>query len=165
MRIIVVLAPCTYGPLRLPLKKRPLKGAGPDALTSGLNPTEIFKGGRTIKDVLLDQSLIAGLGNIYACEALYKASIDPWRRCPTLTLEDRNRLLRELQELLANAVSAGGATLDDYRGTEGEVGTFDTQFAVYGRDGKRCPNCECSGTVLRRKQSARSTWYCPIKQT
>ncbi len=142
----------------------PLAGIGPDALNPGLDPDQLPSGKRPIKEVLLDQSIIAGLGNIYACEVLFRVGVDPRRPCSKLNPGERRRLADEVRALLAESVADQGATLSDYRGTEGEAGDFDIKFAVYGREGYPCPGCTCNGSIIRVHQAGRSTWLCPIRQ-
>lgn len=144
----------------------PLARLGPDALDPGPDASRLRGcGRRMIKDVLLDQSVVAGLGNIYACEALFRAGIDPRRRSASLDRDTVERLAVTCRQLLQDAVASGGATLEDYRGTEGEAGAFERHFAVYEREGQACTGCTCgTGAVLRIRQSGRSTWYCPHKQ-
>jgi len=143
----------------------PLVDIGPDALLyPGLNPALLPSGTRTIKSALLDQSVVAGLGNIYACEALFRVGVDPRRPCSKIGSEERQRLVAEIRSLLTEAVADRGGTLSDYRGTEGEAGAFDTKFAVYGREGRPCPGCTCGGSIVRIRQAGRSTWFCQTRQ-
>jgi formamidopyrimidine-DNA glycosylase len=106
-------------------RQPPLDAIGPDALDPALDATLFPSGPRAIKEALLDQSVVAGLGNIYACEVLYRTGIDPRRPCSALGLDDRQRLIAAIRCVLAEAVADGGATLSDYRGTEGEAGGFE----------------------------------------
>jgi formamidopyrimidine-DNA glycosylase len=139
---------------------------GPDALTSDFCPETLdSQSTRSIKSALLDQRTVAGLGNIYACESLFRAGIAPSRPVHSLTAQDRARLVRAIKSILRAAISRGGSTLDDYRNTEGEAGDYDRQFAVFRREGRPCPGCTCSTGVLRVLQSGRSTYYCATKQT
>lgn len=142
----------------------PLKDQGPDALSGPLSPDTLRQSRRSIKTALLDQSVIAGLGNIYVCESLYRAAIDPHRSCSSLSDVEASRLTRIIPELLQDALASGGTTLEDYRGTEGEAGTFERKLAVYGRTGQPCPNCHCLTGIQRTVQQGRSTWYCPTLQ-
>jgi formamidopyrimidine-DNA glycosylase len=142
----------------------PLADLGPDALNPGLNPALLPLGRRTIKDALLDQNIVAGLGNIYACEVLFRAGVDPRRPCSGVSPEERRRLAVEIRSVLTEAIADRGATLDDYRGTEGGAGIFNVKFAVYGRNGYPCPGCTCDGAVIRIRQAGRSTWFCPTRQ-
>lgn len=147
------------------VRRPPLNAIGPDALDPALDAKLFPSGPRAIKEVLLDQTVIAGLGNIYACEALYRADIDPRRPCSALDLQDRRRLIAAIRCVLAEALADGGATLSDYRGTEGEAGGFEAKFAVYAREGLPCPGCACGGSVIRIRQGGRSTWLCRARQT
>jgi formamidopyrimidine-DNA glycosylase len=110
-----------------------------------------------IKSLLLDQRLIAGLGNIYACEALHRAHINPRSAAGRLSLQRVERLVTAIGEVIAEAIEAGGSTLRDYARPDGELGYFSKRFAVYDREGKACP---CGGTVRRIVQGGRSTFYC-----
>ncbi|HCH62063.1 MAG TPA: bifunctional DNA-formamidopyrimidine glycosylase/DNA-(apurinic or apyrimidinic site) lyase [Deltaproteobacteria bacterium] len=121
----------------------------------------------SIKSALLNQKVVVGVGNIYACEALHRAKISPRRQARTLVRKDGRpterltRLVDGIQEILADAIDAGGSTLNDFASVEGAAGYFSQQFAVYGRAGQPCPAAECSGTVKRIVQSNRSSFYCP----
>jgi len=119
--------------------------------------------GRTasIKLLLLDQGIIAGLGNIYVCEALFRAGIHPGRAGGTVSLERLRRLVPAIHDVLAEAIAAGGSTLKDFAAPDGELGYFSKTFAVYDREGQPCA---CGGTVRRIVQGGRSTFYCPACQ-
>jgi formamidopyrimidine-DNA glycosylase len=110
-----------------------------------------------IKAMLLDQRIVAGLGNIYVCEALNIARIAPTREAGRLSRAQLKRLVPAIREVLLSAIEAGGSTLRDYARPSGELGYFSKQFRVYGREGEACP---CGGTVRRRVDSRRSTFYC-----
>lgn len=111
-----------------------------------------------IKALLLDQGVIAGLGNIYVCEALHRAHIRPTRAGGSVSLERLERLARAIREVLAEAIEAGGSTLRDFASPDGELGYFSKTFAVYDREGQACP---CGGRVKRMVQGGRSTFFCP----
>ena len=111
-----------------------------------------------IKLLLLDQRIVAGLGNIYACEALYRAGIHPAGAGGSVSLERLKRLVRAIHDVLAEAIEAGGSTLRDFVAPDGELGYFSKSFAVYDREGQPC---SCGGTVRRIVQGGRSTFYCP----
>ena len=111
-----------------------------------------------IKLLLLDQRIIAGLGNIYVCEALHRAGIHPKRAGGSVSLERLKRLVPAIHEVLAEAIAAGGSTLRDFASPDGELGYFSKSFAVYDREGKPC---RCGGSVRRFVQGGRSTFYCP----
>ena len=138
----------------------PFAALGPEPLD--LDASELRKrlAGRTapIKPLLLDQRIVAGLGNIYVCEALYRAGIHPKRAGGSVSLERLKRLVPAIHDVLAEAIAAGGSTLRDFASPDGELGYFSKSFAVYGREGEPCL---CGGTVKRIVQSGRSTFYCP----
>lgn len=115
----------------------------------------------TIKAALLDQRVVAGLGNIYVCEALYRAGIHPARQAGRISERRIDALAAEIRATLADAIAAGGSTLRDYRHADGDLGYFQHEFRVYGREGAPCTRPTCSGTVQRMTQSGRSTFYCP----
>ena len=114
-----------------------------------------------IKLLLLDQSIVAGLGNIYVCEALYRAGIHPKRAGGSASLARLERLVVAIREVIDEAIEAGGSTLRDFASPDGELGYFSKTFAVYDREGKPCG---CGGTVKRFVQGGRSTFYCPACQ-
>jgi formamidopyrimidine-DNA glycosylase len=111
-----------------------------------------------IKLLLLDQRIVAGLGNIYVCEALYRAGIRPTRAGGSVSIERLKRLVPAIHDVLDEAIAAGGSTLRDFASPDGELGYFSKSFAVYDREGQPC---ECGGTVRRIVQGGRSTFYCP----
>lgn len=117
-----------------------------------------------IKTMLLDQRIVAGLGNIYVCEALYRARIDPARRAFSVAGAPAERLVGAIRSVLVEAIAAGGSTLRDYVQSSGELGYFQHAFAVYGREGAPCPECRCRAGVRRIVQGGRSTFYCPKRQ-
>ena len=119
-----------------------------------------------LKAALLDQKIVVGVGNIYACEALFRASLSPKRLARTITSKsgstDRaTRLADAIRDVLGDAIAAGGSTLRDYVRTDGELGYFQHAFQVYDREGTACPRDGCDGTIGRIVQSNRSTFYCP----
>lgn len=118
----------------------------------------------TIKAALLDQRVVAGLGNIYACEALYVAGLSPRRRAATVQGRRADRLAEAVRGVLAEAIAAGGSSLRDHVSATGELGYFQHSFKVYGRTGEPCPGCDCGGAVQRAVQSGRSTFYCSARQ-
>lgn len=124
--------------------------------------------GGTVKAALLDQGFVAGIGNIYASEILFRAGISPVRAAASINSDDAARLAAAIREVLAAAIAAGGSTLRDYRTPDGQPGSFQQNFAVYGRPGKACPGCGCdvaqTGGVKRIAQSGRSTFYCAQRQ-
>jgi len=119
----------------------------------------------SIKSALLDQRIVAGLGNIYVCEALFRARIDPHREAASLTGRQRpgralTRLVGAVQGVLHEAIEAGGSSLRDHAATDGTLGYFQHSFAVYDREASPCPRFECTGTIARSVQSGRSTYWC-----
>ena len=124
----------------------------------------------SIKAALIDQRLIAGLGNIYACEALFRASISPLKLAGSLVTKSgkptkkTEALVAAIKAVLEDAIKAGGSSLRDYRRANGELGEFQHRFKVYGREGKPCSRKGCGGTVRRIVQGGRSTFHCPICQ-
>jgi formamidopyrimidine-DNA glycosylase len=122
-----------------------------------------------LKAALLDQRVIAGLGNIYVNEALYRSALSPKRKAGTLVRKIShdarlNNLVRHVRDVLNEAIAAGGSTLRDFSSTDGSEGAFQQKFAVYDREGERCPRTGCRGTIRRIVQSGRSTFYCPSCQ-
>jgi formamidopyrimidine-DNA glycosylase len=118
-----------------------------------------------IKIALLDQTIVSGIGNIYASEALYLAHISPLRESQKINSKELLRLIEAIREVLTNAIKAGGSTLHDYRLPNGDIGYFQLQHAVYGKEGQKCPQCiaphkKCQG-ILKLVQGGRSTFYCP----
>lgn len=127
-------------------------------------------GGRkiSIKQAIMDQSVVVGVGNIYASESLYLAGIDPQKAAFCVSFEEVERLVRAIRKVLVKAIEEGGSTLRDYRKIGGERGYFQTHFSVYDREGQPCSDCDCdvmqTGGVKRIVQGNRSTFYCPRKQ-
>jgi formamidopyrimidine-DNA glycosylase len=150
------------------------KGLGIEPLSSGLTPDWLagrLKGKATsIKAALLDQKLIAGLGNIYVCEALHRAGISPIKLAGTLATKSgkptkkTEALVAAIKAVLADAIKAGGSSLRDYKRADGRLGRFQHRFKTYNREGKPCPRTGCGGTVRRIVQGGRSTFYCPTCQ-
>jgi formamidopyrimidine-DNA glycosylase len=117
-----------------------------------------------IKPLLLDQTVVAGLGNIYASEALFRAGIHPTRAAARVAGARARRLVPAIKSVLTEAIAAGGSTLRDHRQPNGELGYFQHSFAVYDREGKPCPGCVCTESVRRLVQSGRSTFFCAKRQ-
>ncbi|MEM7397888.1 MAG: bifunctional DNA-formamidopyrimidine glycosylase/DNA-(apurinic or apyrimidinic site) lyase [Pseudomonadota bacterium] len=150
------------------------KGLGIEPLGDGLTPAWLssrLKGKTTpIKAALLDQRLIAGLGNIYVCEALFRARVSPKLRAGTLATktgrptEKTTALVKGVQSVLRDAIRSGGSSLRDYRHADGSLGRFQHRFRVYGRAGERCLQRGCDGIIQRIAQGGRSSFYCPICQ-
>jgi formamidopyrimidine-DNA glycosylase len=147
-------------------------GAEPlDAEFDAAALARLFAGRRTpLKGALLDQSLVAGLGNIYVCEALHRAGLSPLREAGTLAepagapTAKARRLAAAIRAVLEEAIAAGGSTLRDHRQTDGDLGYFQHSFAVYGKEGAACPRARCKGTIVRIVQAGRSTFCCPACQ-
>lgn len=121
-----------------------------------------------IKLALLDQSIIAGIGNIYASEILYESQILPTRLSGKVSLLECNRLVKSTQKVLQKAILAGGSTLRDYKKPDGSMGYFQTQHCVYNKTGQRCPDCHCdikkTGGIKKSIMGGRSTFYCESRQ-
>ena len=113
-----------------------------------------------IKAALLDQRVVAGLGNIYVCEALFRAGIAPTRRCDRIAADRIASLVPIIRDVLNRAIAAGGSSLKDFRQADGELGYFQHSFDVYGREGEPCRTPGCGETIRRIVQSGRSTFYC-----
>ena len=141
---------------------------GPEPLSPDFTPAVLaaaLKGRDTsIKAALLDQHVVAGIGNIYACEALYKAGISPRRKAGTVQGDRSVRLVAAIKDVLARAIAAGGSSARDYVQASGEAGWFQHAWAVYDREGKGCPKCDCGSSVKRIVQGGRSTFYCAKRQ-
>ncbi len=114
-----------------------------------------------IKAALLDQKVVAGVGNIYACEALYRARVSPRRLALNVRGDRAERLASAIKAVLTEAIAAGGSSLRDHRQVSGELGYFQHTFRVYDREGQACQADGCGGTIKRIVQSGRSTFYCP----
>jgi formamidopyrimidine-DNA glycosylase len=148
---------------------------GPEPIGNALTANILaarFAGRKTpIKSALLDQRNIAGLGNIYVCEALWRARISPKRQAGTLVTKSGRarapleRLIVAIVDVIAEAIEAGGSSLRDHRQTDGTLGYFQHRFSVYDREEHACPRSKCGGTVRRIVQSGRSTFYCPRCQS
>ena len=141
-----------------------LAALGPEPLSDEFSPAAldvVLKGKRTpIKAALLDQRVVAGLGNIYVCEALFRAGISPKRLASTVVGVRSRKLVPEVKVVLRAAIKAGGSTLRDYKQANGELGYFQHRFLVYDREGQACTKKACGGVVKRIVQSGRSTFYC-----
>ncbi len=123
---------------------------------------DALKGKNTpIKSALLDQRIIAGLGNIYVCEALFRARISPKRKTGAISGRRVSSLVPIIRDVLSEAIEAGGSSLRDFRQADGELGYFQHSFDVYDREGEPCRNEGCDGTITRIVQSGRSSFYCP----
>jgi formamidopyrimidine-DNA glycosylase len=148
-----------------------LIGLGPEPLDDAFDAaalSDALHGRKTpIKAALLDQRTVAGLGNIYVCEALFRAGVSPLRLADSVAGARAARLVPAIKSVLTEAIAAGGSSLRDYVQPDGELGYFQHAWAVYGREGEVCTNCPgppaCAG-VRRITQSGRSTFYCPRRQ-
>jgi formamidopyrimidine-DNA glycosylase len=156
-----------------------LRGLGPEPLGNAFDAAMLARAcaGRktSLKAALLDQRVVAGLGNIYVCESLYRAHLSPRRLAATLATKagqrkgvaggdptDRaERLVGAIHMVLNQAIEAGGSSLRDHRQTSGELGYFQHSFQVYDREGEKCRTAGCTGTVKRFVQNGRSTFWCP----
>ena len=143
-------------------KHKLLKGLGPEPLDPGFTGAVLaaaLRGKRTpLKAALSDQRVVAGLGNIYVCEALFQAELSPKRLARTVNAERAERLVAAIKDVLGRAVAAGGSSIRDYVQATGELGYFQHHWAVYDREGEPCPRCR--GVIKRIVQSGRSTFYC-----
>ena len=142
-----------------------LAALGPEPLGNGFHPEYLVRAlkGRntTMKAALLDQKIVAGLGNIYVCEALWRAKIHPARKAGRVSAARIGALVPIIRDVLTDAIAAGGSSLRDYRQADGELGYFQHSFDAYGREGQPCRREGCGGVITRVVQSARSTFYCP----
>jgi formamidopyrimidine-DNA glycosylase len=151
-----------------------LADLGVEPLGPDLTPVHLARhaaGRRSdLKSFLLDQRIVAGLGNIYVCEALFRTRLKPSRAAACLATPTgkpnarTNALIPHIQAVLAEAIEAGGSTLRDYQQTDGSMGYFQHRFHVYGREGEPCMTPACRGKVRRNVQAGRSTFFCPICQ-
>jgi len=155
------------------LENHPLLAVmGPEPLDQAFDGATLSAALRTrnisIKAALLDQRVVAGIGNIYACEALFRAGISPRRKAKGVAGRRAGRLVPALKHILAEAIEAGGSSLRDHRRPNGELGYFQHSFAVYGREGAPCPGCDCdideTGGIQRMIQGGRTTFFCPRRQ-
>jgi formamidopyrimidine-DNA glycosylase len=148
-----------------------LRGLGPEPLGNAFDAEMLARscaGKKTsLKAALLDQRVVAGLGNIYVCEALFRAHLSPKRQASTLTnkkgepTDHAQRLVEAIHAVLNQAIKAGGSSLRDHRQTSGELGYFQHSFQVYDREGEPCHSAGCDGIVRRFIQNGRSTFWCP----
>ncbi|PIE11040.1 MAG: DNA-formamidopyrimidine glycosylase [Rhodobacterales bacterium] len=138
---------------------------GPEPLGNGFDAATLGAklAGRNapIKTLLLDQRIVAGLGNIYVCEALHRAGINPNRAGGRISDARLETLVQEIRTTLQDAIAAGGSSLRDYRQADGELGYFQHSFRVYDREGAPCPRDGCGGTIRRTAHGGRSTYACP----
>ncbi len=142
-----------------------LAALGPEPLGNAFHPeylsAALKERNTTMKAALLDQKIVAGLGNIYVCEALWRARIHPARKAGRVSAARIGALVPIIRDVLTDAIAAGGSSLRDYRQADGELGYFQHSFDAYGREGLPCRRKGCEGVITRVVQSARSTFYCP----
>jgi len=148
-----------------------LRGLGPEPLGNEFDARMLARScaskKTSLKAALLDQRVVAGLGNIYVCEALYRAHLSPRRLAATLATkkgeptDHAKRLVSAIHAVLNQAIKAGGSSLRDHRQTTGELGYFQHSFQVYDREGEKCQTARCGGIVRRFVQNGRSTFWCP----
>jgi len=149
-----------------------LRDIGPEPLGADFNASVLafaLKGRNSpIKMALLDQSVVAGLGNIYVSEALFQAGISPKRKAATIAGGRAEKLYQAIVDVLRRALAAGGSSINDHRQPSGELGYFQHSFGVYGRTGEACSGCDCdiacTGGIRRIQQAGRSTFYCTKRQ-
>lgn len=143
---------------------RRLDTLGPEPLGNALSAPGLREGlaprQGAIKPALLDQHLVAGLGNIYASEALFRAGISPRRKCCNISSAQAERLVAAIRDVLEEAIEVGGSSLRDFTGADGEPGYFQHRFRVYGRAGSACRTEGCRGVVKQITQASRSTFFC-----
>ena len=163
---------CTYAQTVF-LPQHPLfKNIGTDPFDEHLNGAtlkeKLIKKSIPIKIALLDQSIVCGIGNIYASEALFLAGILPTRKANSLSVKEYALLVEKIRQTLRQAIAAGGSTLKDYRQPNGELGYFQNQHCVYNKTGQACPGCSCriekTGGIQKSVLSGRSTYFCKTKQ-
>ena len=144
--------------------KNIFKELGPEPLTANFNTKALqnilFKRVTSIKSVLLNQKLIAGLGNIYVCESLFASKISPYKKASDLTEKEIKTLLFKIKLVLKKAIRAGGSTIKDHKNINGEIGYFQNSFLVYDREGKICKNKFCNEKIKRIVQNGRSSFHC-----
>jgi formamidopyrimidine-DNA glycosylase len=160
---------------RAGLAEHPLmREVGPEPLGNAFDAAMLAKAcarkNTSLKAALSDQKVVAGLGNIYVCEALHRARLSPKRNARTLSTRSGDpaprsvALVSAIKDVLNEAVKAGGSSLRDHRRTDGELGDFQHNFRVYDREGEPCPTPGCNGTIRRIVQNGRSTFFCPVCQ-
>jgi formamidopyrimidine-DNA glycosylase len=146
-----------------------LAALGPEPLGNQFDEDYLadkLAGRRTpVKSALLDQHVVAGLGNIYVCEVLFRAGIDPHTEAGMIAPDRLRALVPLIRQVLDEAIAAGGSSLRDYRQADGALGYFQHRFNVYDREGEPCVAPLCNSTVVRRVQAGRSSFYCPTCQT
>jgi len=150
-------------------KHKLLAALGPEPLGNDFNDSVLitaFKNKKSpVKSALLDQGIVCGLGNIYVCEALFRAGISPIRLAKDLIKPRVRSLVPIIRDVLSEAIEAGGSSLKDFRQADGELGYFQHSFDVYGREGEPCRTEGCTNAIERIVQSGRSSFHCPTCQT
>jgi formamidopyrimidine-DNA glycosylase len=151
-----------------------LRALGPEPLGNAFDASALARACKTkktsLKAALSDQRIVAGLGNIYVCEALHRAGLSPKRRASTIATrsgapnERAEKLVEAIKAVLNDAIAAGGSSLRDHRRTDGALGDFQHNFRVYDREGAHCPTPGCTGIIKRIVQTGRSTFFCPVCQ-
>ncbi|MCG8570433.1 MAG: bifunctional DNA-formamidopyrimidine glycosylase/DNA-(apurinic or apyrimidinic site) lyase [Spirochaetes bacterium] len=143
------------------------KKIGPEPFSSELNPAILKEQAKNrkvpIKNLLLDQKFIAGIGNIYACEILHAIGIHPAKPSSSLNLEEWQKVLTKTREILKEAIRARGTTINDYRGLAEKKGSYQKHLKVYNQENQSCPTCKTT-KIIRIKQAQRSTFFCPACQ-
>ena len=152
----------------------PARALGPEPLGNAFDAAMLARACAGKEDVaegpLSDQRVVAGLGNIYVCEALHRALLSPKRRAATLATRSgapharAEQLVAAIKAVLQEAIKAGGSSLRDHKRTDGELGLFQHNFRVYDREGSACPTPGCGGSIRRIVQTGRSTFFCPVCQ-
>lgn len=141
-----------------------LRSLGPEPMGNAFSPAVLLEAinrrSGPVKPALLDQRLVAGLGNIYVSEALFRAGVSPRRKGRNISQRQADRLVDAIRSVLGEAIEAGGSSLRDFTGTDGELGYFQHRFQVYDREGLACSNKNCGGRVKRIVQAGRSTYFC-----
>lgn len=154
-----------------PKEHKLIKSLGPEPMSNKFNENALaekfYKKDRPIKNALLDQTIISGLGNIYVCEALFRSNINPKKKIKQLVYSNKSPknslaiLANKINEVIRESISLGGSSLKDFSNTEGKMGYFQNTFSVYGREGENCVLKNCNKKIVRITQSGRSTFYCP----
>ncbi len=141
-----------------------LSSLGPEPLGNDFHEDHLISAFRNkntpVKSALLDQRIVAGLGNIYVCEALFRAGVSPRRKAGQVSKQRVAALVPVIRQVLQDAIEAGGSSLRDFRQADGELGYFQHSFDVYGREGEPCRTDGCNGSIQRITQSGRSSFYC-----
>jgi len=162
---VIVVDPRRFATLSL-IADSAQGGAGADALSPECAEVLIEKGRnrmRSVKSFLMDQQIISGIGNIYACEILYRVGFSPRRKTSDLVPDDWRRIERVMFAILSRAIDCRGTSISDWRDLFGREGEYQKELRVYGREGKKCRRCD--GVVRRERLLGRGTWFCPNCQT